>query len=152
MKIKGFSMKRNDNKSYERIERLQGGYEKLVETRKKELPQIEEQVQKMFENYNGEVMAVIRIYEDENGDPEAGETFIGGVSGAASSMALAAKLDEAGKHLRKVVKGETDTKSERESKPTKSDRRCACGKIHDKDELQSAVDDLIGDIKKFLED
>ena len=72
-----------------------GDYEAMMKQRAKHLPEFEKEIQERFEDYNGEMVAVIRIREDENGQPERGEIFVGGVCSLESSMKMLKELDEA---------------------------------------------------------
>ena len=72
-----------------------GDYEDVMKERAKQLPAFEKEIQEKFENYDGEMVAVIRIREDENGQPEHGDIFVGGVCSFESSMKMLKALDEA---------------------------------------------------------
>lgn len=94
----------NDNtKGISKTKILKGGFEEMVKQRQKNLPSIEANIQDIFKDYNGEMVAIVRINEDENGDPESSSTLISGVSGFASQVRLTKALDNAVSDLIKTV-------------------------------------------------
>ena len=90
MKI-DFNNNDNDTKS----KAFRGSFKDMMDERNKRLPEFKERIQEHFKNYNGEMVAVITIEEDENGDPHSGSIFVGGVATFDSSMRMLQALDEA---------------------------------------------------------
>ena len=65
-----------------------GDYETMLKERQKKLPELEAAVQEVLNDWNGETLCVIKIHEDENGDPSGQHVFIGGVSKLGGQLAL----------------------------------------------------------------
>lgn len=74
---------------------FKGGFEDMMAERKKQLPEFQAHIQEHLADYNGEMVAVIKVSEDENGDPTGTSVFVGGVCTFESSMKMLRALDEA---------------------------------------------------------
>lgn len=102
MKKFNFGEKRKD-------ELVEGDFRKMMEMRKSSLPDLEDSINKILADYDGEMLAIVRVGEDENGDPEHHMVFIGGVSGIESQIRLIAGLSEAEKQVHdSLIKNATD--------------------------------------------
>lgn len=82
-----------------------GSHEDVLKIRRQVGEQFEKGIETILENYDGELVAVIRVVEDENGNPEQTRTFIGGVAGAQSTEALKEGLLEAVNTIRERSAG-----------------------------------------------
>lgn len=98
MKI-NFNDNQKKNKSQLVAELSEGSYEDMLNIRKKKLPEIQENIQDIFKDYDGEFLTIVKQHEDENGDPEATTIFIGGVAGMKSQLAMLKNLEQAKKSL-----------------------------------------------------
>lgn len=93
---------RNDKKSNNVItsDLIEGGFEQMIKTREENLPEVEKTINKVLNDYDGGMIAIVRVIDDENGDPEAQQVFIGGVSHLGSQVKLAKGLNQAMDALR----------------------------------------------------
>lgn len=73
---------------------FKGNFKEMMDERKKALPKFEKAIQNKFKDYSGEMVAIVLIKEDENGDPESSEVFVGGVSTFETSMKMLESLNE----------------------------------------------------------
>lgn len=89
-----------DNNNANTDELIKGDFETLVKLRKEHLPKVQKTINEVFKNYDGEMVAVIRIKEDENGDPCGQQVFIGGVGKLETQIKLACALNEAAEEMR----------------------------------------------------
>lgn len=87
----------------ERAELVSGSYEDMLKQRQKMLPQMQEKIQELLSDYQGQAMALIVMQEDENGDPTGVSTVIGGASQVSSSIKLASAIDEGAKSLFNLI-------------------------------------------------
>lgn len=71
------------------------GFRAASEKRQEILPQVEEAVQGAFQNYNGEMVVVVRVHEDENFDPVKTQIIISGISSLESITSVLEALDDA---------------------------------------------------------
>ncbi len=70
-----------------------GTYEDMMKERAQKLPEMIKEIEKFFENWNGETVILVRTQEDENGDAIGHHEAIMGVDKAENLMGIA-------KHLR----------------------------------------------------
>lgn len=82
---------------------VEGSYEDMVKMRKKQLPEIKDEIQKMFKNYDGGLVAIITMDEDENGKSEGHSLFIGGVAHISTQLALGKALSEASEKMAEML-------------------------------------------------
>ena len=94
MKIE-FNNNGNNEKNTSKGHAFKGDFRAMMEERQKQLPDFEKTIQEQLKNYGGEMVALIRIHEDENGDPASSSVFVGGVASFESSMKMLQALDEA---------------------------------------------------------
>lgn len=92
MKKFNFGDKRKD-------EMVEGDFRKMMEMRKGAIPDLEDSINSILDDYHGEMLAIVRVSEDENGDPNSHAIFIGGVAGIESQIRLARSLHEAEKSI-----------------------------------------------------
>ena len=60
-------------------------------------------------HYSGEMLAIIRVHEDENGEPTSRSIFVGGVAGLDASKRMVEALEETRKDVaNSIVGGITD--------------------------------------------
>lgn len=81
-----------NSKSKRHSEVFDGGYEKMMKERKSKMPELEAAVQEVLDDWSGETLCIIKIHEDENGDPSGNHVFIGGVTKLGTQLALAKVL------------------------------------------------------------
>lgn len=81
----------------------QGDFAHMMETRKEETPHIEKSINDILKDYSGEMVAVILIEEDENGNPSDQTVFISGVSGMDSQLAMMKALNSAEKQMQDAL-------------------------------------------------
>lgn len=92
--------KDSKGKTTSKSELFTGGYERMLKERKNKLPQLESAVQEVLDEWSGETICIIKIHEDENGDPSGQHIFIGGVSKISGQIALGKALSEASYNIR----------------------------------------------------
>jgi hypothetical protein len=109
-------------------ERIFGDYEEMMNKRKKELPTINKSILEVMKGYDGEMIAIIRVHEDENGDVMGRSIFVGGVG----------KMEAGGA----IVEGCTEIVSKVTDNMTKD---------LDK-QLKVIGNDLIAELKKIMGD
>lgn len=83
-----------DKKTIRETQVIAGDYSTMIDARKQHLPGIEDNINEILEDYDGEMIAVIRIREDENGTPQGAQTFISGVAQTESQLQLVKSLRE----------------------------------------------------------
>lgn len=76
-----------------------GSFEDLMKTRKDMLPEYEESIQKVFKDYSGNLVLIMRVEEDENADPTAVSTTVVGATTMAAQVRLIKSLDRIKKKL-----------------------------------------------------
>ncbi len=81
--------------STDKSEVMHGGYEKMLKMREEKLPEIQEAINKVFKDYDGGLVAIIVMKEDENGMPSGRHLFIGGVSRLEVQLFMSKALFEA---------------------------------------------------------
>lgn len=100
-------MKINFNKSDEEPKRksraIAGDHEDMKRTRKEEMPHIMENIQEIFQDYNGELVAVVRIEEDSKGNPQGVNFLVSGVASASASQRMVSALREAADEVQNHV-------------------------------------------------
>lgn len=103
-------MKLFDNdKSVDLSEARQGSFEDMLKAKSHQLPKIQSDLERIFKNYTGEMVAVIIIHEDENGVPESNTSLIAGVGRAESQIALMRAMESQQNQLtRTIVKSLAD--------------------------------------------
>lgn len=84
-------------------ESVKGGYEGMIKKRKAEMGHIEKEVNTILKDYDGEMLAIIRITEDENGKPEATHAYIGGVASIEAQLKMGKALSEAADNMRDIL-------------------------------------------------
>lgn len=80
-----------------------GSYEDLIKKRKEMLPKLQKDIEDFFEDWNGEVFAIVRVNEDENGDPIGANISMGGAGTSESQIALSKALEEASNDAIKLL-------------------------------------------------
>lgn len=90
----------------------EGSYEEMMKKRKAELPRMQEAIQRIFDDYDGGHVVVLRMKEDENADPEGSQLFIGGVGKLSSNLKMSDALREASttvlEHTAESVQGDAE--------------------------------------------
>jgi glucose-6-phosphate isomerase len=80
-----------------------GTFEEMRKIRKQKLPDIQKEVQKIFENYDGGMVAIITVDEDENGYADGHHMYIAGVAHLSSQLAIGKGLSEATDEVRDML-------------------------------------------------
>lgn len=80
-------------------ELVEGSYEKMMDMRKRMLSRIEKNINSALDGYDGGLIALFVMKEDENGKCVGSNVFISGVSRPESSLALAKVLSEASEEV-----------------------------------------------------
>lgn len=70
-----------------------GSFEDMMKARAKELPELEKSIEKFFKDYDGGLVLMMKVNEDENGEPVGMETNIVGTVQMASQIRLIKNLD-----------------------------------------------------------
>lgn len=89
---------KDGNKSGSKL--VRGDYEAMIKMRAKQLPEIEATINEALADYDGSMIAIIRIHEDENGKSERTQVMIGGVSHLGNHISLGKGLMQAADELR----------------------------------------------------
>lgn len=80
-----------------------GSYEDMIKQRKKMMPQMQKTIEELFDNWSGEVFAIIKVKEDENGEPQGVDLVMSGAGTPESQIALSKGLDEASNEAIKLL-------------------------------------------------
>jgi hypothetical protein len=88
-------MKIFDKETEDSHETFKGSFEQMMKVRQANLKDIEKSINDVFKGYSGEMIAVVRVHEDENGEPESSTIFVGGVATYSASMSMMRALSEA---------------------------------------------------------
>ena len=75
----------------------------MLKELKNKLPELEEAVNEVLADWNGETLCIIKIHEDENGDPSGQHVFIGGVTKFTSQLALGKVLISTADEIRDKI-------------------------------------------------
>lgn len=78
----------------------EGSFEDMIKTRKAGLPDYEEEIQEQLEDYDGGLIAIIRVEEDENGKASKIRATVVGAAHISSQLRLIRGLDKLGERLR----------------------------------------------------
>lgn len=78
-------------------------YEELLEKRESQMEELMDGIQQMFEDWTGEVMAIVIVEEDENGMPTGTRSMIAGAGRVQSQVRLAQALDKTSEQALKVL-------------------------------------------------
>lgn len=81
-----------------------GGYAEMIKERKAIYPEHRQTVDEILSKWDGGLLCVMRVDEDENGDPSGVQVFVGGVSKVANTLALAETMANTAESLLKRVK------------------------------------------------
>lgn len=73
---------------------MTGGYEAMIKTRKKKLPEMQEAVQDVLKDWGGENLAIILMKEDENGLPTGSHIIMTGCARPEMQIGLAKALNK----------------------------------------------------------
>lgn len=91
------------NKNHKETKISGGSYEDMLKQREEKLPQMQEAIQTLFDNWHGQPIAVVMVEEDENGDPKGAHQLIVGAGKPESQLRLAKGLDQASNEVVKVL-------------------------------------------------
>lgn len=80
-----------------------GDFETMMKMRKKQLPDIEKSINDMLKDYDGGLVAVIRISEDENGKADGDSMFLGGVSHISTQIRMGKALSKASDKMLEMI-------------------------------------------------
>lgn len=94
---------KNNKKSTNKHDVYTGGFETMMKQRKEKLPELEEAINEMLEDYDGGAICIVRIKEDENGDAEGHQLFVGGVSKLEAQMSLGVALEKTSDDIRQKL-------------------------------------------------
>lgn len=81
-----------------------GNHQDVLKARKKMSKMFTDKIEEVLDGYDGELMAVVRVKEDENGNPHNTVSFVGGISGLESTLQLA----DAVHNLAHTIREKTD--------------------------------------------
>jgi len=73
---------------------IKGDFETLQKMRKETMKEFEATIKEVFKDYDGEMIAIVRIREDENGDPEGHQECVLGVGSVESRYKLSRALQK----------------------------------------------------------
>lgn len=82
---------------------FRGDFADMMKHREELMPEFEDAIEQQFDNYNGEMVAIVQVDEDENGKPTGSTMFIGGVASMESSLRMLKALDEARDAIAKQI-------------------------------------------------
>lgn len=101
MKV-NFSSSNNSGK--DKASKIQAGtYEDMIKMRKKQLPELEETIQEVLKDYDGGMIAIMQVKEDENGMGEGHSVFIGGVGHVSTQIQMGKALMQASDQIRDLM-------------------------------------------------
>lgn len=69
-----------------------GSFEDMIKMRSDNQSDVEKSIQDVLKDYDGTMIAIIRLHEDENGDPDSETIFIGGTSHLENQVKFASIL------------------------------------------------------------
>lgn len=82
-----------------------GDFAKMMEERAKEYPKLRRDLDKLLGSWEGQLICVMVVDEDENGETEGVNIMLSGVSPLTSSLALTERLEKVSKELKqKTIK------------------------------------------------
>lgn len=82
---------------------LHAGFEEMMRMRKKSMPEFKKAINKEFKDYGGEMVAIIRVMEDENGMPTTTSVYIGGAASLQAQVSLARGLDRTANEFKETL-------------------------------------------------
>ena len=91
---------------------VKGSYEQMLKAREEKMPEMQEAIQALFDNWEGQPLAVIMVNEDENGNPTGAHELIVGAGKPNSQIRLVKGLTKAGEDIVKVLGKHTATLDE----------------------------------------
>lgn len=83
-----------NNEKNNRTEVEVGSYEDMIKSRKRRMPEMEANIQELFENWSGETVVILKAEVDENGYPKGCHQLIVGVDRPQVIMKLIHQLDD----------------------------------------------------------
>lgn len=89
----------DNNKKNVRTSVQEGNFEDLINARKKALAEYEEVISGVFKDYDGSLVLIMRVEEDENADPTAVSTNVVGATTMAAQVRLIKSMDKIKKKL-----------------------------------------------------
>jgi hypothetical protein len=108
MKAK-FNNGSSDTPKIKKNQMVEGDYATMIKMRKEKLPEMEANIQELLNNFHGESIGIVLIKEDENGDVEASQTVVMGLSYPGSQLALAKAMRHAADEtIKRVAKSAID--------------------------------------------
>lgn len=92
-----------------------GSFQDILKMRNQMNDHFQEGIKQLTDNYDGELIGIVRIKEDENGEPEQVLSFVGGIGVSESVMRLAQGLAQAAativdKHNQQINRLESSSK------------------------------------------
>lgn len=82
---------------------IKGSYEEMLKAREEKMPQMQEAIQSLFDNWEGQPLAIVMVTEDENGEPTGAHELIVGAGKPSSQLRLIKGLDKAGEDIVKTL-------------------------------------------------
>lgn len=79
------------------------GYEGMLKERKRALPEMQDSIQKIMNDFNGESICIIVMKEDENGKPTGNHILMTGVAKPEMQLALGRALNDGAKQAVDVL-------------------------------------------------
>jgi hypothetical protein len=76
-----------------------GSFEDMIKARAKNKAEIEENIRGILADYDGGLIAIVRVGEDENGEANTQSTFVGGTAGMSSQIRMIKALSDSGDRL-----------------------------------------------------
>ena len=93
----------NDKNGTSKATMKEGTFEDMVKMRKKQLPEIQASIQEMFKDYDGGMVAILTVKEDENGHAEGHNLFIGGVAHISQQLQMGKAFSQASDQMRDML-------------------------------------------------
>lgn len=81
-----------------------GGYAEMIKERKAVYPEHRQSVDEILSRWDGGLLCVMRVDEDENGDPHGVQVYVGGVSKVMTTLALAETMASTAEGILNKVK------------------------------------------------
>lgn len=121
-----------DEDNYYRLKKSDG-FENMLKIREENLPDYEREIEKALRNYDGGLVGIVRVFEDENGEPNSATEIAVGTASLSSQMALVGRLRNMADELEKKANAALE----------------AHRKTHKEPEMEELVEEIL---ENFLKD
>lgn len=85
---------KDGKKGYRKTDVRIGSYEDMLKERERRMPEMQAELQKLFDNWSGETIIIIKAENDENGDPTGHHELILGVDKPTVLLGMMKHLDQ----------------------------------------------------------